>query len=259
MLIEEGTDEGRDCYIVRTESATYRYQKEAGGFSSLHDRDGRDWINFKATPYGYPGDSGGMFRGIPNAVFPENIGHPGHGNMASERSGPATIRSWTADRAWEWTWTFSDTGARWDVLTTPADKAYWFLYEGTPAGRWAPGECFWGSDACGRRDDAPDWHAADGPLATGAWRWAYFGRRGLTRVLFLHCLLREPPASMFSYLGATGEGLHAPDGMTVFGFGRAGKSAEACLRGPASFELRFLETDRHGEIVRAAAAGGGFR
>lgn len=251
MRIDDGMDEGQACYIARTEAATYWFQKESGGFSSLHDRDGLDWINFKSTGYGFPGDAGGIFRGIPNAVFPENIGHPGHANMSSCLAGQTIIRSWTADRSWEWIWTFTETGARWDVLTTPADKPYWFLYEGTPGGRWAPGECFWGTDLLGRRTEAPDWHATEFPLATGSWRWAYFGRRGLTRVLLFRCLLREPPASMFSYLGATGEGLRAPDGMIVFGFGREGKSG-ASLRGPASFELRFLETDRHEEIARAA-------
>ena len=44
--ITHGTDEGQDCFLITTQSAVYAYQAEAGGFSSICDRDGVDWINF---------------------------------------------------------------------------------------------------------------------------------------------------------------------------------------------------------------------
>ena len=40
IRITEGSDEGQDCFIAAAPSAVYRYQKKAGGFSSIEDRDG---------------------------------------------------------------------------------------------------------------------------------------------------------------------------------------------------------------------------
>ena len=41
-------DEGQEAFVVETPAATYCYHKEGGGFSSLVDRDGRDWIGYRA-------------------------------------------------------------------------------------------------------------------------------------------------------------------------------------------------------------------
>ncbi len=48
VSIKEGImDEGQECFVIKTPSATYYYQKAAGGFSSMVDPDGNDWISFK--------------------------------------------------------------------------------------------------------------------------------------------------------------------------------------------------------------------
>jgi hypothetical protein len=52
---------------IETQTATYFYQKENGGFSSIVDNDGVDWVGFHPTS---GSEGAGEFRGIPNAVFP---------------------------------------------------------------------------------------------------------------------------------------------------------------------------------------------
>jgi hypothetical protein len=46
--ITEAAFEGRPHFMVRTERATWLYDRAGGGFSRLLDREGRDWINFGA-------------------------------------------------------------------------------------------------------------------------------------------------------------------------------------------------------------------
>ena len=72
-------DEGDAAYKIETQAGTYYYPPAGGGFSSLDDADGNDWINYNKTVSG----NGGTFRGIPNAVSPNNGGyfHPGGTKM----------------------------------------------------------------------------------------------------------------------------------------------------------------------------------
>ncbi len=63
-------DEGQDSFLISTDTADYNYQKIAGGFSSIIDNNGNDWLNYHPT-----GGSAGNFRGIPNLVPPWDGGH----------------------------------------------------------------------------------------------------------------------------------------------------------------------------------------
>ena len=54
-------DEGQESFEIRTDRATYLYQKAGCAFSSLIDRDGNDWISYKPK-----GGHKGHYRGIPN-------------------------------------------------------------------------------------------------------------------------------------------------------------------------------------------------
>jgi hypothetical protein len=252
VTIEEGWDEGQDCFIVRTDSAVYHYQKHAGGFSSIRDRDGNDWINYKSTSYGFPGDAGGKYRGLPNLVHPENFGHPGSFGVESELTPDGSIVSCTPDRSWSWRWNFEESFARLTVERVPSGRNYWFLYEGTPGGTYFPPDSFWGTNDLGQRDDIPEYESSVCPAVLGNWRWVYFGIRGVPRVLLLDCGSSEPAESLFGYLGASPDTINSADGMVVFGFGRTA-DVRAALSGPMEFQLSFVESVQH-ETISACAA-----
>ena len=52
---------GYETMRIGNDDGTYYYHKTGGGFSSLIDADGADWISWNPTPKG-----AGDFRGIPN-------------------------------------------------------------------------------------------------------------------------------------------------------------------------------------------------
>ena len=248
VRITEDWDEGQDAFRVSTASARYYLQKQAGGFSSIHDVEGFDWVGFKATDYGgRPGDAAGIYRGLPNLVWPDNLGHPGHTGVQSRQTSGNVITSVTDDGDWEWTWSFFDDGAELEVIRAPADKKYWFLYEGTQGGRFDPARSFWGTERHGRRRDTPDCHTAS--EFHDHWKATYFGFDSVGRVFYaaMHC--DEAPLNLMSYMGSTKDSLTSPDGMTVFGFGR-GVGPVSLLKGPARFSIGFLETTDHATIER---------
>lgn len=69
IKITEDSDEGQACFKIQTPSATYYYQKEAGGFSSIVDKYGTDWIGYRNS--GNPpslASAASDYRGLPNLV-----------------------------------------------------------------------------------------------------------------------------------------------------------------------------------------------
>jgi hypothetical protein len=255
VKITEGFDEGQECFIITTPTTTYYYQKESGGFSSMHDRENIDWINFKATDYGIPGDAGGIYRGVPNILWPDNIGHPGHKKMQSKKVADHIIRSISEDGLWEWDWTFSEDKAKLDITKTAQGRTYWFLYEGTQGGRFDPFQSFWGTEKHGRRTDTPICHQGDPPPYHDTWKTVYFGLNGVPRILYARIHTDEAPLNLYSYMGSTEQDLKSPDGMTVFGFGR-GPGPSPMLQGPCSFTIGFLETTDHDEVMAHLAKEG---
>lgn len=249
VKITEGFDEGQKCFIIETASAKYYFQQESGGFSSIHDREGIDWINFKATSYGMPGDAGGTLRGIPNMVWPDNIGHPGYKKVKSVLEEDNKITSSSSKRLWQWQCSFFDDNIRFDVIKTPPKRQYWFLYQGTQGGRFAPYDSFWGTDKHGRRHDTPICHKGDPPPFHDYWKAVYFGLKDVPRVLYIIINEEKAPYNLYSYMGSADESLKAPDGMTVFGFGR-GPGPKPLLEGQTSFIMGFLETTDHEDIIQ---------
>lgn len=132
-LTDNVLDESFDSYQVTTDRATYYYHKLGGGFSSLVDADGLDWISWNALP-----GSSGSFRGIPNLVHPDNGGyfHPGTTTTTSTilHQGPlkATFYSISGDGLWEAKWEAFPGYVRMTLLRAVFN--YWFQYEGTPGG-----------------------------------------------------------------------------------------------------------------------------
>ncbi len=254
VRIVEADYEGRAQFKVETPGATWFYDRAGGGFSRLIDADGRDWISFHNTALkGAPAGAAAGFRGLPNLVFGKDnpdagAGHPGFDRCESVVVGTDTIRTVSKSGHWAWTWRFERDGARLTVEQVDGDRPWWFLYEGPIAGRWAPHQHYWGTDLGGPRHEAPD-HAKKSDIA-GQWRWVYFGDRVVPRVLFIAHVGGDEVEDVFSYMGSTPEGLAAPDGMVVFGFGRTGSRPQMKGAG-AQFVVGFA-----GEAVGDAAAHG---
>ena len=83
-------DEGQLSYRVQTEIGTYFYHKLGGGFSSILDVNGNDWIGYHPS---YPGSTaGGPSRGLPNPVYPRGYFHPGATSSTSAISGSGPLK-----------------------------------------------------------------------------------------------------------------------------------------------------------------------
>jgi regulation of enolase protein 1 (concanavalin A-like superfamily) len=205
VLTDNVSDAGLTTYRIENNAATYYYDKQGGGFSSLVDANGNDWISWNAT-FG----AGGTYRGIPNLVYPEGSMHPGNGGVISSivQQGPlkTTLRSTTSDNKWETQWEIYPDFARLTVLRI--DHNYWFLYEGTPGGTLDVN-----SDVVVRADGTQT-------LASASWtgdlpgaEWVYFGDPALNRALYV--VNHQQDTAVDSYYPMEGK-------MTVFGFGRDG-------------------------------------
>jgi len=213
-VIDEQDQDGQDivCFRIVTTSATYYYDKQGGGFTSLIDRDGVDWIN-----YSRGGGEQGEYRGIPNT----GEFHPGYTGGSSWTDDPldteldkVTVHS--ARAGFGATWEFFETHARMTLHTVNGE--YWLLYEGTPGGQVGPDDVWWRSDGTSSTCwDDPDWTATDITNTSGAAEgseWVFFSDGTLERSLFL---IHNDDTNVDDYwqMGGT-------EGMTVFGFGRNG-------------------------------------
>jgi hypothetical protein len=222
VKVTEEEDEGQASYRIETPVCTYWYHKQGGGFSSLVDADGNDWIGYHPE-----GGSAGSYRGIPNLVNPEGHFHPGGAACASrlveETSQRATIESEAEGGAWRCRWEVLPDRAVLTVLKAP--RAYWFLYEGTPGGRL---------------DEERDFMLlSDGTriAASERWdrilprpKWIVFGSGNSDRGLLL--IHHDAEESLDSYWPMQ-------KNMTVFGFGR--KNLESYLvRTPSRFTVALI-------------------
>lgn len=224
------SDEGQTSVRIATANATYYYQKENGGFSSIVDANGNDWLNFHNTS---GSGSAGEYRGIPNAVFPGGGYHAGFttGTTTIVSTGPlrtvlktdSVIDRGQGPQNWSMTWEFYSDHAT--CYVTQAPGSYWFLYEGTPGGSID------GSDFVVRSDGtntalSQSWTDNDGLGSGNGASWVYFGDAGLNRHLFM----AEHTADNIvdSYYLMEGN-------MTVFGFGRDG--GNSYLTGNRAFTI----------------------
>lgn len=214
------TDEGFESIRITTPIATYFYQKGQGGFSSILDANGNDWINWNANTD--PG-SAGEYRGIPN-LGPAGF-HPGRNPTQADDTSPDTlhtevissgplktvIESRAHDTGNKVRWEFYATFARMTVLSF--DRPYYFLYEGTPGGSMSAGDTIVRSDGTVTSKDQ-QWDDTDGIGSGNGQEWAYFRDSavgaGGRYMFFVH---DTPDNLEDSYY-------NLDDNMTVFGFGR---------------------------------------
>jgi len=253
MQMHKGEDEEQKCYIIDTFSAIYYYQIKAGAFSSILDKNGNDWINYKETHFGIPGDACGNLRGLPGLVRNVNIGCPGSELCSSnieKKEGNFIITSYSADEAWLWQWHFYETHAILKILAAPVDRKYWFLYAGTPGGCFNPGDQFWGTNKGGARNDTPEYSSNSAPPETGDWKWIYTGCRIQNRCFYLHQLTSGDNSALFCYMGGDKQGLAANDGMVLAGLGY-GPGHNPQLTGKNDFMIGFLETMDHRQIAKS--------
>jgi len=240
--ISEGTYECVPHYVIRTKTAIWWYDRQGGGFSRIIDRFGNDWVAFSREPWNkVPGSAASSFRGVPNAVYQGEdggCGHPGFDKCISDLEPPNVIRTKSISGKWEWTWTFYEDHAVWEVINSDSLRRYWFLYEGPAGGSFIPGKSYWrnnGSTSILR--DMPD--HIKGQRITGNWKWVVFGRDDIKSRLFIIHQTYDDKTDSFSYMGSTGDGISSSDGMTVFGFGRTADT-EPLLSGNHKFVIGFF-------------------
>lgn len=215
-------DEGQECFEIKLRNAVLYYQKAAGGFSSIIDKEGNDWIGFrKDTIQKYPENAASEYRGLPNLVFgsvDSGAGHPGFNLCKSSLISDNQIKTVSNSGAWEWTWTFYPDYAELVIEKVDPDHTYWFLYEGIPGGKYRPQFQYWGTNKGGPNKSLPDYFFNNTIYDT--WQWVYFGDDSVNRIFYILHKESDELTDTFSYLGNTSEGIISPDGMVVFGFGR---------------------------------------
>ncbi len=201
-LTDNIIDQGQSSYKVNNIGSTYYFQKQAGGFSSWNDKSGNDWIGWSTAS-----GSAGKYRGIPNAVNPEGIFHPGFYCCTSSiiSRGPIKIkiRSTSNDGKWESIWEFYPNYAT--MTMTKKGHNYWFLVEGTPGGLFEPNKDFMVRSNGVKTLLSQSW---TGDIANN--EWVYFSDPTVGRSLF--AAHREDDTLQDEYWGY--------NYMTVFGFGR---------------------------------------
>ncbi len=241
IIISEVMHNNTPHFKVETSTATYFIEKQSGGCSSLMDREGRDWIGFKLTGTDGPTlSSDSDYRGVPNLVFQDpgnGTGHPGFSTCETYQVSVNELEVRSLDKLWQFRWIFHDNFAEIRIDKTDDSRAYWFLYEGPVAGKFAPEQQYWGNNVDGLRTDTPNIFKDP---ARGNWQWAFFGDTSVALTLFVVKEKADDLDDFFCYMGNNSEkGNASADGMNVFGFGRSLKT-EPLLKGPNRFYIGFF-------------------
>lgn len=229
VRLSEIYHQGQESYLIETPAATLIFHKYGGGFASLFDQDGHDWISYRPQ-----GGSDGAYRGIPNIKHPDDYFHPGFriGKSQVLSAGPVCCRihTETNDGVCEAIWDIYPDHMRFHVLKAP--QPYWLLYEGTPAGGLDENEGFIVRSDGTRTSLGESWDAVLNP------GWLYFGASTADHVLFFAQHTTEPKLS--SYFPMEGN-------MTVFGFGR--KDLEHYLtQVPATYTIGLIASQNFEEV-----------
>lgn len=241
-LVDGVMYEGHESLLIETPVCRWWYHKAGAGFARLEDADGVDWIGYR----GREASSGsGWYRGIPNAVNPEDCFHPGRSTCSSVvlSSGPraVTIQSRSNDGQWECLWEVSSRYAVLTMLKSAHD--YWFQYEGTPGGHTSATNYLVCSD--GSRVSATLKGFSE-PI--GGEKWFYVGDPSTRKALFFAACQADTVSDRWYRMEGPRD---APEGMVIAAFGR-GAGVECKLKGtPRSFVVGILDDS---DFKPAAAA-----
>lgn len=210
---EDESDEGQDAIKVVNQTATYWLQYENGGFSSIEDNEGNDWLSFNPTP---GSESGGEFRGTPNAIFPGGGLHAGFdiGDTEVIHVGPlkTTVESTVTVPKGTYKMRYEFYGNFVRATMVEAEDSYWFLYEGTPGGAVDGNDTVVRSDGT-ETDISTSWNEDNGIGSVNEEEWLYFRDSDVDR--FIYFVHNEADDLKDSYYRMDNNG-----SMTVFGFGR---------------------------------------
>ncbi len=238
--------QGKDHFVIKTKNITYYYDIVGGGFSRMIDTYGNDWIAFKQLTSDYPQGAAGTFRGLPNLVYQgddNGAGHPGFDRCHSWFEN-GILYSESKNKKWKWRWTFNDDHAELEVLKADPSRNYWFLYEGTPAGKFNPSSYYYGSNVHEKSLDTPDFYT--GKARFEPLQWVYVGAQNLDVTFYMLHKTDTPQKGLISYLGNSDAGVDSKDGMTVFGFGR-GDATDPLLSGQQKFIIGLYPKEIKGE------------
>lgn len=231
--------EGKSHYVIKTSKITYYFDIEGGGFSRIIDESGNDWISFKRNPRNqYPASAGSAFRGLPNLVYngdDAGAGHPGHNKCNSWVEGNKIVTE-TKSEKWKWSWEFFDDHAILDIITTDPEQTYWFLYEGTPGGKFKPNDYYYGTENDGPFQEQHDFFNKE--ILFDQFQWMYAGNTNSKNVFYMIQMQKDTHDDLISYLGNSEEGIKSKNGMTVFGFGRDERT-NPLLSKPQKFVIGF--------------------
>lgn len=246
IQVTEVVDQGEPSYRIATPSATWVYHREGAGFSALFDPSGNDWLSYRPE-----GGAKGHYRGIPNAVFRRgqegnNFFHPGHKGpqgstttLVSSTRDRVVLRSISKDERWACEWEIRPDRALLRMTKVPADDGgYWFLYEGTPGGRFEL------TDQVLRPGGVvtPLSERWEAKMSEVPWTAFISPERKHALIVIAHA----PPDVAVSYRPME-------NAMTVFGFGRNLKSLQGQLTGNLTFTVALVaETDPAKIAARAA-------
>lgn len=226
-------------FRITTTAATYYLEQQSGGFSSIIDTQGNDWIKYnKSDEVQVPKSADSDFRGLPNLVHggeQSGIGHPGFNKCQCEPTSKNKITCKSNNDNYAFTYTFYDNHVALDVIKTDPNRNYWFLYEGTPGGIFNPEENIWGTDK-GIRNDKPDF--LKGGTVEDNWQWVFFGDHDSENTFYLVHLTPDEKPDVMGFMGNSEAGIASEDGMVVFGFGR-NKKTEPQLSGTNQFIIGF--------------------
>jgi hypothetical protein len=245
-----GVYEGYEAYKINSPKAEYYYHISSGGFASIIDNEGRDWISYHPNVEPESGFKG-RFRGIPNIAPPEF--HPGmpepkkSSKIIAEGPLKISFTTETEDKQWK---------AKWDIfpdyatmtLLQKGPEPYWILYEGTPGGEFNE-EDYWVHSDGTREAMKPYLHKTQWTGHLPSPKWVYFGDHQLDRVLYY---IHHEDYPYEDVLWHTGK-----EGMTVFGFGRGPtqENWQQLSNVPAHLTLGFAEKNDFthvSEIINSA-------
>ena len=237
LVTDNVDDQGQKCFKIETASATYFFQKEAAGFSSILDKEGNDWVSYKPG-----GGSSGEYRGVPNlgpCFHPGNTGSSGSTSTISNQTADKVSITSTSQNGFVGTWEFSDTQAR--LTITKANGDYWFLYEGTPGGATGSEDYYYFAD--GKKNDIGKCY--EGELSP---EWAVFFDGNKKRGLLLVHHKDDNLSDSYWYM---------QNAMTVFGFGRKSDCGSTCCpkyfkQAGEVFTIAFIESDAFADAKAAA-------
>lgn len=246
ITVSETVEQGQPSYRIATPTATWVYHREGAGFSGLFDPAGNDWLSYRPE-----GGAAGNFRGIPNAVFRRqqagnNFFHAGHAGpkgskttIVAQMSERVLLRSESTDGRWTCEWEILPDRARFRLARIPADDpGYWFLYEGTPGGRFDP------KDLVVRPGGIVTPLSESWEMSMKAVPWVAFVSPTKGRALLL--VAHEGSDTPVSYRPMQ-------DAMTVLGFGRTLKNLDGMLKAPLTITVALIAETAPKEIETKAA------